>query len=94
VFSQPAAFTFGNTARTLPDVRDHGTNNLDTGFVKNNRFWHDGRLNLQLRGEFFNVFNRVRFADPGLALGSAQFGVITRQVNSPRRIQFALKLLY
>jgi hypothetical protein len=36
----------------------------------------------------------VRFADPGLALGSAQFGVITSQVNSPRRIQFALKLLY
>ena len=94
VFSQPPAFTFGNTARTLPDVRDHGTNNLDTGFVKNNRFWHDGRLNLQLRGEFFNVFNRVRFGDPGLALGSAQFGVITSQVNSPRRIQFALKLLY
>jgi len=94
VFSQPPAFTFGNTARTLPDVRDHGTNNLDAGFIKNNRFLRDGRLNLQLRGEFFNVFNRVRFGDPGLALGTSQFGVITSQANSPRRIQFALKLLF
>ncbi len=94
VFSQPAAFTFGNTARTLPDVRDHGTNNLDLGIVKNNRFLKDGRMNLQFRGEFFNVFNRVRFGDPGLTFGTPQFGVVTSQANSPRLIQFALKLLY
>jgi hypothetical protein len=94
VFSQPAAFTFGNTSRTLPDVRDHGTNNFDVGLVKNNRFLHDGRMNLQFRSEFFNMFNRVRFGDPGLAFGNPQFGVITSQVNSPRRIQLSLKLLY
>lgn len=94
VFSQPPAFTFGNTNRTLPDVRNHGTNNLDVGLVKNNRFYHDGRFNLQFRSEFFNVFNRVRFGNPGLTLGTPQFGVINDQVNSPRLIQFALKLLY
>jgi hypothetical protein len=94
VFSQPPAFTFGNTSRTLPDVRDHGTNNFDVGLVKNNRFLHDGRMNLQFRSEFFNMFNRVRFADPGLAFGNPQFGVITSQANSPRKIQFSLKLLY
>lgn len=94
VFSQPPAFTFGNTGRTLPDVRNHGTNNLDLGVVKNNRFFRDGRFNLQFRSEFFNVFNRVRFGNPGLTLGTPQFGVINDQVNSPRLIQFALKLLY
>jgi hypothetical protein len=94
VFSQPPAFTFGNTSRTLPDVRDHGTNNFDVGLVKNNRFLRDGRMNLQFRGEFFNMFNRVRFGDPGLSFGTAQFGVITSQVNSPRKIQLGLKLLY
>jgi hypothetical protein len=26
VFSQPAAFTFGNVGRLLPDVRNPGTN--------------------------------------------------------------------
>src|SRR5262249_35033916 len=94
VFSQPPAFTFGNTARTLPDVRDHGTNNLDLGVIKNNRFLKDGRMNLQFRSEFFNVFNRMRFGDPGLTFGNPQFGVVTSQVNAPRLIQFALKLLY
>jgi hypothetical protein len=94
VFTQPPAFTFGNTARTLPDVRDHGTNNLDVGLIKNNRFYRDGRLNLQFRSEFFNLFNRVRFGDPGLTYGTPQFGVVTSQANSPRLIQFALKLLY
>lgn len=94
VFSQPAAFTFGNTSRTLPDVRDHGTNNLDLGVLKNNRFGHDGRMNLQFRAEFFNVFNRVRFGDPGLSFGSPQFGNVNSQVNSPRLTQLALKLLF
>ncbi|HYM09108.1 MAG TPA: carboxypeptidase regulatory-like domain-containing protein, partial [Bryobacterales bacterium] len=94
VFNQPPAFTFGNTSRTLPDVRDHGTNNLDLGLIKNNRFWKDGRVNLQFRSEFFNIFNRVRFGDPGLTSGTPQFGVVTSQENSPRLIQFALKLLY
>ena len=36
----------------------------------------------------------VRFADPGLSFGTPQFGVMTSQVNSPRLIQLALKLLY
>jgi hypothetical protein len=94
VFTQPPAFTFGNVTRTLPDVRDHGINNMDFGLVKNNRFLKDGRMNLQFRSEFFNVFNRVRFGNPGLTFGNPQFGVVTSQVNQPRLIQFALKLLY
>ena len=94
VFSQPMAFTFGNTGRTLPDVRDHGTNNLDVGVLKNNRFGSEGRINIQFRAELFNVLNRVRFGDPGLSLGSPQFGIINSQVNSPRLVQLALKLLF
>ena len=94
VFSQPPAFTFGNTSRTLPDVRNHGANNLDVGIIKNNRFGRDDRLNLQFRSEFFNVFNRVRFGNPGLSFGSPQFGIVNSQVNSPRLIQMALKLVF
>jgi hypothetical protein len=94
VFSQPPAFTFGNTSRTLPDVRNHGTNNLDLGILKNNRFGAEGRMNLQFRAEFFNALNRVRFGDPGLSFGSPQFGIINTQVNSPRLVQMALKLLF
>ena len=94
VFSQPAPFTFGNTGRTLPDVRGHGINNLDFGLAKNNRFGPEGRFNLQFRSEFFNVLNRVRFGDPGLSFGTPQFDIVSRQANSPRLIQFALKLLF
>jgi hypothetical protein len=94
VFSQPAAFTYGNTGRTLPDVRDCGINNLDLGVFKNNRFGPDGRFNLQVRGEFFNVANRARFLDPGTVFGTAQFGVVSSQLNNPRQIQIALKLLF
>src|SRR5207237_235027 len=70
VFSQPPAFTFGNTSRTLPDVRNHGTNNLDFGIAKNNRIFKEGKVNLQFRTEFFNVLNRVRFANPGMTFGT------------------------
>jgi hypothetical protein len=51
-------------------------------------------LNLQFRSEFFNLFSRVRFGDPGLTYGTPQFGVVTSQANTPRLIQFALILLY
>jgi hypothetical protein len=94
VFSQPAAFTFGNTGRALPDVRDDNTDNIDVAFIKNNRFLHDGRMNLQFRSEFFNFFNHPRFANPGMTFGTPQFGIVSSQANAPRLIQFALKLLY
>jgi hypothetical protein len=61
VFFQPPAFTYGDTGRTLPDTRHHGINNLDLGVFKNNKFGVDGRYNLQLRGELFNMANHVRF---------------------------------
>ena len=82
VFSQPPAFTFGTAGRTLPNVRDDGINNLDLGVFKNNRFGRDGRFNLQLRGEFFNVANRTRFLDPGLVYKHLpQFGVVSAQAQ-------------
>jgi hypothetical protein len=75
-------------------VRNHGTNNLDFGIAKNNRFYKEGKVNLQFRTEFFNVFNRVRFGNPGMTFGTPQFGIVDTQGNQPRLIQFALKLIY
>ncbi|MCI0625608.1 MAG: TonB-dependent receptor [Acidobacteria bacterium] len=93
-FSQPPRFTFGNVSKALPDVRNHSINNFDFGLFKNNRFGRDGHYNLQFRAEFFNVFNRVRFGNPGNFLGQANFGVIANQANEPRLVQFALKFLF
>ncbi|HUQ94439.1 MAG TPA: carboxypeptidase-like regulatory domain-containing protein [Bryobacteraceae bacterium] len=94
VFSQPPAFTYGTTGRTLPDTRHHGINNLDLGVFKNNRFGAEGRFNLQLRAELFNAANHVRFGYAGASFGNPQFGVISSQGNAPRQIQLALKLVY
>jgi hypothetical protein len=92
VFSQPAAFTFGNTGRTLPDVRGPGIRNLDFSLFKNFRLIE--RLSLQFRAEAFNFLNTPRFGTPNTNWSAAQFGVISTQVNDPRQLQFGLKLLF
>lgn len=92
-FTSPAAATFGNVGRTLPDVRSHGVANWDMAFVKNTDLVHE-RVGLQFRTEVFNLFNRVQFGYPGTALGNSNFGVISSQANNPRLVQFALRLLF
>jgi Carboxypeptidase regulatory-like domain/TonB dependent receptor len=92
VFSQPAPFTFGNTGRTLPDVRGPGTQNIDFSLFKN--FQPIERITLQFRAEAFNILNQVVFGSPNTVLSSGQFGVISSQSNSPRTIQFALKIIF
>ncbi len=92
-FTAPPAFTFGNLARNLPDVRSHGINNFDFAVFKNTPLGHE-RVGLQFRTEFFNIFNRVQFNSPGRSLGTADFGVVGGQYNNPRLVQFALRLLF
>lgn len=49
---------------------------------------------VEFRAEFFNLFNTVNFAGPDLNIQSPNFGRISAQVNSPRVIQFALRLSF
>ena len=51
------------------------------------------RVKLQFRAEFFNAFNNVNFGQPQNYLGSGGTGQITG-ANSPRVLQFALKLAF
>ena len=88
-FPRPAAFTFGNSARTMPDMRSHGIANFDFTVFKNTYITE--RLGLQFRAEVFNLFNRVRFGYPGTSLGTTQFGVVSSQLNDPRLVQLALR---
>ena len=91
-FTMPAAFTFGNLARTMPDVRSPGIANYDFTLFKNTQITE--RVGLQFRTEIFNLFNRVQFGYPGRGMGNPDFGVISGQNNDPRLIQFALRLQY
>jgi hypothetical protein len=91
-FSLPTPFTFGNSSRTLPDVRSQGIANYDLTVFKNTKI--SERVGLQFRTEVFNLFNRVRFGYPGTAMGNAQFGIVSGQYNDPRLVQFALRLSF
>ena len=92
-FSQPDAFTFGNAPRRIPNLRAPAFYDENFSVFKNIGFTETVRL--QFRAEFFNLFNRVVFAAPRSNLNTPNnFGVITGQANSPRDIQFGLKLLF
>ena len=92
VFAQPAPFTFGSGSRTLPDVRAAGVHQMDFSMFKEFRFTEHRWL--QFRAEFFNVTNTPNFGNPGLTFGTGTFGVISSQLNTPRQIQFGLKLYF
>ena len=92
VFSQPAAFTFGNAGRVMPNVRADGVHNWDFSLFKAIPLRE--KLRLEFRAEFFNFTNTPQFAPPGQAFGNAAFGVVNAQFNAPRQVQFGLKLYY
>ena len=91
MFSQPAAFTFGNTARTQPDVRAPGVVNFDFSLIKNMKVRERGTL--QFRAESFNFLNNVNFGAPGTTFGTSTFGVIS-SASDGRVVQLALKVAF
>ena len=93
-FTQPAPFTFGDESRNDPVLRAPGQANWDFSAFKSFALSPEGKARLQFRAEFFNIFNRVQFGYPGQSLGASNFGQITGIANSPRLVQFALKLAF
>ena len=92
VFSQPAAFTFGNSSARIHDLRAHGVQNFDLSLFK--EFKTTEKLKVQFRVEALNAFNRVQFSGPNTSVTSSSFGRVSAQTNAPRQIQFGLKLLW
>ncbi len=88
-FAFPAPGTFGNAGRNILD--GPGYQNVNVSLLKNTRLSEE--LNLQLRAEFFNLFNHPNFNLPDNFLGSPTFGRIT-SARDPRHIQFGVKLLF
>jgi hypothetical protein len=91
-FNTPAPFTYGNVARLVPWLRGPGTANVDLSAAKNIPITE--RFRLQFRFETFNSFNHPEFGLPNTGIGSPNAGVISTQANSPRDIQFGLKLMF
>jgi len=86
-FTQPSPYGFGNEPRTDPTLRRAGIKNFDFSLQKQTRI-REG-LTFSFTSEFYNLFNRVQFAAPGMAFyDGANFGAVTAQYNNPRQIQF------
>jgi hypothetical protein len=91
-FSANSPYTFGTAPRTMPNLRAPGLHQFDVSVFKNFTVYENWRL--QFRAEFFNATNTPEFGLPVTNLSASNFAVISSQVNTPRDIQLALKLLF
>ena len=88
-FAAPALGTYGNLAKGA--LRGPGSFNTDLGAFK--KFSIQERLTIQFRAEFFNVFNRVNFNNPGTTVSAGSFGNLL-SARDPRIGQLALKVVF
>ena len=90
-FAQPAAYTFGDAPREMPNLRAPGLNNWDLTLEKNWR-WAE-KLRVQFRGEFYNAFNHPWLHAPDTLYGDPTFGQIS-VAGFARQIQLGLKIYW
>ena len=92
-FPAPPLGQEGNLGRNT--FRGPGFAQLDLSVAKNNRLpWFSSEgANLQIRGEFFNLFNRVNLTNWDTNLASGTFGKATG-VLQPRTIQVSARLTF
>lgn len=83
---------FGNATTRNPKVRSPWFFNENISLARTFQFTENMRIDL--RGEVFNLFNRVRWADPNTDINSPDFGLVRAQANAPRQMQFALKFYF
>ena len=88
-FVQPRQGTFGNSGQHI--LSGPGAATVDFSVFRIVRLRE--RATLQIRGEFYNLFNRVNFGDPGATVGSASYGIIN-SAAAARVIQFAMKFQF
>ena len=90
----PAAYSLGNESLTDPVLRGPGINNFNFALFKKTQI--SERFKLEFRADVFILFN-VQFGMPNTSITTAAnptTGYITTQINQPRLIQLALRLIY
>jgi hypothetical protein len=95
VLSQPDDFTLGSSPRTITSVRQPGARDVSMSLFK--EFPLEGireGMRLEFRAESFNTFNHPQFQGPSSNVGASDYGFISSTVNSPRQLQFGLKLYF
>lgn len=82
-FGVPANGKIGTSGQVLPNVRTFFNMNEDFGILK--RSYITETMNVELRFELFNAFNRVIFGGPDSNISSPNFGTVSGQANGPRK---------
>jgi len=91
-FQSPAAFTYGNTPRTLAfDLRNPSYFNQDLSV---RRDFPIAKVKLGLGVDVFNVFNTVVFGGIQTNITNANFGRVSSQTNTPRVGQIKVRLVF
>jgi len=88
-FANPAPLTFGNSPRS--GLR--GAPVVTTDATVEKSFSLTERWKLDVRGEFYNLFNHAIFNVPGFTFGAGDFGVVSSS-RGPRTAQLAARLSF
>lgn len=94
-FSIPGNFELGNSPTYLTQLRNPNAYNDNMGFIKRTRI--SETINFEIRGEFFNVFNRTNFGFGGTPFRPAtgnlnNFGIPTGPRTGERSGQIVAKI--
>jgi hypothetical protein len=87
-FTAAPQFAFGSASRN--PARGPAYRDLDIALVKHTKL--PGEMDLEFRGEVFDILNTPEFGQPNGSFGAAAFGSITTTTTDPRVVQFALRL--
>lgn len=91
----PNTFEFGTEGRNV--LTGPGYTNLDFGLSKSMALGSENHR-LQLRGDFFNLFNHPNFDIPAHALGASNLGVVLSENaygnKPPRQIQLSARYVF
>ncbi|MCX6587855.1 MAG: TonB-dependent receptor [Acidobacteria bacterium] len=88
--AQIPEYVIPNGPRTMPNLRQDWTRNVDAVLTK--RFRVTETINALLDIRAFNLFNAVWFAGPNATVTSNTFGSVTAVNSAPRRLEMGLKL--
>jgi trimeric autotransporter adhesin len=84
------AYTFGDMARNVANIRTPGQTNLDVSLGKTTKITESIRLTLRLEAN--NATNTPKFGGPNTNLSLTTFGTITSQVGFSRQLQWMARV--
>jgi hypothetical protein len=92
-FRNPVEQELGNVPSLISNLRGPGYSNWDAAMMKNFGLWSESSK-LQIRAEASNLFNHMVCSQPDDNIGDGTFGYVTSQLNSPRRMMLAAKIVF